>query len=262
MQDKTNHNISGDQTSQVDKVSFSSEMACEILQRLRTDKPKVHCLTNAVAQHWTANVLLALGAQPAMSWAQDELPDFIGAADALLINLGTLETARHSAAQAAADLANQNNVPFVLDPVYAERSPKRLQLARAILAAHPAILRGNDHELRALQDVTGPIVTARTGAVDEISDGRSTLRIANGVAHMGRITAMGCALGAVSAACASVTATPLEAAASACLIFGVAGELADERSDGPGSFGPAFLDALFFLNAEHIKQRAKLELSL
>ena len=34
------------------------------LQRFRMTKPHVHCITNSVAQHFTANVLLAAGATP------------------------------------------------------------------------------------------------------------------------------------------------------------------------------------------------------
>nr|WP_257210764.1 hydroxyethylthiazole kinase [Actinomyces ruminis] len=37
-----------------------------LLQALRADTPLVACITNAVATNFTANVLLAVGAAPAM----------------------------------------------------------------------------------------------------------------------------------------------------------------------------------------------------
>ena len=36
-----------------------SHIAADILMRLRAQSPRVHCITNAVAQHFTANTLLA-----------------------------------------------------------------------------------------------------------------------------------------------------------------------------------------------------------
>ena len=42
-------------------------IAADILMRLRARGPRVHCITNAVAQTFTANMLLAAGAIPSMT---------------------------------------------------------------------------------------------------------------------------------------------------------------------------------------------------
>lgn len=60
---------------------------------------------------------------------------------------------------------------------------------------------------------------------------------------MTRVTGVGCALGAVMAACAA-TADPLEAAACASALFAAGGERAAASNPGPGSFAVGFLDAL------------------
>ncbi len=60
------------------------------LQLLRQQAPLVHCMTNDVVQTFTANVLLALQASPAMVIDPEEAAQFAGFADALLINVGTL----------------------------------------------------------------------------------------------------------------------------------------------------------------------------
>ena len=39
-----------------------ADVAADVLARLRAKNPRVHCITNAVAQNFTANVLLAAGA--------------------------------------------------------------------------------------------------------------------------------------------------------------------------------------------------------
>ena len=66
-------------------------IAADILERLRERRPRVHCITNAVAQNFTANVLLAAGAVPSMTIAPKEVRAFAARADALLINLGTFD---------------------------------------------------------------------------------------------------------------------------------------------------------------------------
>jgi hydroxyethylthiazole kinase len=39
--------------------------ACaDVIERVRAHSPRVHCITNAVAQNFTANVILAAGARP------------------------------------------------------------------------------------------------------------------------------------------------------------------------------------------------------
>ena len=45
--------------------------------------PLVHCMTNDVVQTFTANVLLAIGASPAMVIDPDEASQFAAIADAL-----------------------------------------------------------------------------------------------------------------------------------------------------------------------------------
>src|SRR4051794_41683090 len=69
-------------------------IAADILTRLRARGPRVHCITNAVAQTFTANTLLAAGAVPSMTLAADEIGAFVARADALLVNLGTFDAER------------------------------------------------------------------------------------------------------------------------------------------------------------------------
>jgi len=62
-------------------------VTADILERLRERRPRVHCITNAVAQAFTANMLLAAGAVPSMTIALKEVRVFAARADALLVNL-------------------------------------------------------------------------------------------------------------------------------------------------------------------------------
>ncbi len=75
---------------------------------------------------------------------------------------------------------------------------------------------------------------------------------------MDRVTAMGCALTALSAAFLAVAPTPLAAMAQSILVFNIAGEIAAEKSEGPGSFQPALLDALYTMEKPSLEQRSKI----
>ena len=238
----------------------------DVLAKIRAMAPRVHCLTNVVAQAFTANVLLALGAIPSMTISPEEVPFFTASAQALLVNLGTLDEARKEAANRAVGIAAGEGKPWVLDPVFADRSPPRLTEARRLLALKPPLLKVNAGELTALGGGATVLELSRqlglpvalTGAVDEISSGAQTLRLANGHPLMGKVTATGCAAGAVAAAALAVEADPVLATAAALSIMAIAGEIAAAQAAGPGSFVPAFLDALYGLDAPQIGTRMRL----
>ncbi len=101
-----------------DHINTLVEDAIKAMAVLREFKPRVHCITNTVAQNFTANILLACGAIPSMSVAFDEIADFTSRADALLVNLGTMDTERTKSVRWAVKVAEQNARPFVLDPVF------------------------------------------------------------------------------------------------------------------------------------------------
>jgi len=246
-----------------------AQSAAALIARLAARRPRVHCITNAVAQNFTANALLAVGCVPSMTLSPEEVGAFTAQADALLVNLGTFDAERREAARTAVAAATEKGAPWVLDPVFIDRSTLRTEFARALLSRGPAVLRLNHAEFTALaggmptpqaardQARAHNTVIALSGEVDLVTDGARAARIANGHALMDRITAMGCAGSALVAAALAVETDPWLAAASALVVLGVAGELAGERAQGPGSFAAAILDALFGLDAATVAARAK-----
>jgi len=252
-----------------DAQSDLAECCATLLKQLAARPPRVHAITNAAAQVFTANLLLAAGAIPSLTHARDEAAAFAARADALLINLGTLDEERKTAIPLAIAAAREAGRPFVLDPVFVDRSPPRLAFARVLLAQRPAIVRCNAAEFEALTDAPADpdrlrreaqlrgCVIALTGPVDRITDGERLIEIHNGHPLMARVTAMGCAGTALLAAFASRADDALIAAASGLLALGIAGEIAGSRAQGPGSFQPAFLDALYGLDGATIAQSAR-----
>ncbi|GGK19595.1 hydroxyethylthiazole kinase [Salinarimonas ramus] len=245
-------------------------LAARLLEETRARHPRVHALTNAAAQAFTANLLLAAGAIPSLTVAAEEAEHFARRADAVLVNLGTLDAERRAGIPVAVAAAREAGRPLVLDPVFVEASPPRLAFARALLAERPAIVRLNPGELRALAGAApGPAVAAGfaretgavvalTGEVDVVTDGDRTIRIANGHSLMAAITAMGCAGSALLAAFAALHEDHSEAAAAALLVLGVAGEIAGARAAGPGSFPAAYLDALHALDEAALSDLARI----
>lgn len=261
----------------VQPVVLPGHSAAESLTLLRTAAPLVHCLTNEVVQSFTANVLLALGASPAMVVEPEEAAQFVDVADALLINIGTLHRTRAPAMEAAIHAARDAGRPWVLDPVAVGGLTYRTQFARRLLACKPTAIRGNASEIMALAGIeasgrgvdsaNGSLqalpaayrlacetesVVAVTGEVDYITDGDRCFAVPGGDKLMTRVVGTGCALSAVVAAF-SVQQDKLTAVASACMVMARAGENACAQANGPGSFPPAFLDALYHLSGDDLR---------
>jgi hydroxyethylthiazole kinase len=244
-------------------------IAADILARIRARRPRVHCITNAVAQNFSANLLLAAGAVPSMTVAADEVGEFAGRADALLVNLGTLDPERRAAIDLALAAAGER-VPWILDPVFVDRSARRAGLAAALVARRPRAIRLNAHEFTALAGAVADrdaaarfaldhaTVIGLTGDRDVVTDGARTISLENGDALMARVTAMGCAASALVGASLAVEADAWHATVAGLVLIGIAGEIAAAHARGPGSFAAGILDALYGLDQHIILERARL----
>ena len=245
------------------------------LSLFRQRAPLVHCMTNDVVQAFTANVLLALHASPAMVIDAEEAAQFSASADALLINVGTLTRPRAEAMLAAVTSANAAGTPWTLDPVAVGALRLRSAFCQRLLTLQPAAVRGNASEILALAQQQGggrgvdaqhpaaaalsagqqlaqrcATVVVITGEVDYVTDGERTLQIPGGSPLMTRVVGTGCALSAVVAGFAALPGDRLLHIASACRVMSCAGAQAAAEAQGPGSFIPAFLDALWKLDRE------------
>ncbi|MCE5334861.1 MAG: hydroxyethylthiazole kinase [Desulfobacteraceae bacterium] len=257
------------------------------LQKIRSDHPLIHNITNYVVMNFTANALLALGASPVMAHAPEEVEEMTGLASALVINIGTLSSPWVASMRKALEAARKRQIPIVLDPVGAGATKFRTDTALSFLErATVTVLRGNASEILALAGESGKtkgvdsarttsearlsaaklaarygITVAVTGAVDFITDGAREAEIANGHPLMGRITGTGCSASAITGAFCAAAPDAFRAAAGALVVFGIAGEIAGQSAPGPGTFQPLLLDALYTLGEEAIRNRTRLRLS-
>ena len=259
-----------------------AELPAQSLTRIRERTPLIHNITNFVVMNDTANVLLALGASPVMAHAIEEVREMVAYAGALVLNIGTLEESWIEAMLAAGEEANARGIPIVLDPVGAGATALRTATTERIRAAvRVAVVRGNAAELATIAGMEArirgvdavssgdPAAAARlaaarfggvavvSGVVDHVADATRLAEVRNGHPLMGRITGSGCMATAIVGAFLAVEPDPFLAATEAMIAFGIAGELAAERSTGPGTFRAQLMDAVAALDEPTILARTR-----
>lgn len=258
------------------------------LNKIREQNPLIHNITNIVVTNFTANGLLALGASPFMAYAHEEVADVAKIAGAVVLNIGTLDEKIVEACLLAGKSANEHNVPVVFDPVGAGATPFRTASAHRIIeGVKLAVLRGNVAEVANVIGESWSIkgvdagegkgnaislaqsaarklgcIVVITGKEDVITDGDTTFLVGNGHPILTKITGAGCLLSSIVGAFAAVGGEAMVAAAAEALaLYGVAAEIAYDRTSGqgPGSFQVELINQLALVSAETIKQNAKLE---
>ena len=253
------------------------------LQDLRARRPLVHNITNYVAMSVSANVLLALGASPAMVHAAEEVEDFVGISDTLCINIGTLSPPWVEAMGKAASRANALGKPWVLDPVGCGATAYRTRVSEELAALGPAVIRANAGEVQSLAGAragrtkgvdslagadaataaaaealsrrTGAVVAA-TGATDYVADGKTLVAVEGGDALMPLSTALGCALSAVVAAFTAVR-PPRQAAIAGLAVDGAAGAVAARNCRGPRPLPAELCDALQLIDRDTLAREVR-----
>jgi hydroxyethylthiazole kinase len=268
--------------SQTDQLHIQTDVVLQKVvdawTELQTQQPLVHCITNSVAANYAANVLLAAGASPAMIDNPFEAESFASIAAALSINVGTPTSEQMQAMQISAQTVAAKNTPWVLDPVgYGPFLKWRSEMVDQLILLQPTIIRGNASEISALagnqvqsKGVDSTISSnevylqalallnhtecvAISGESDFILSKtlNQVIQINGGSFLQPKITATGCALGALIAAYSAVT-SPTIATISAHIHFAIAGQLAYEKAPSVGSFNVAFLDEIYQMNTDKI----------
>lgn len=253
--------------------------------QLQTQQPLVQCITNSVAANYAANILLAAGASPAMIDNPFEAESFTKISGALSINLGTPTTEQMQAMRISAQTAQTHQIPWVLDPVgYGAILKWRSDMTDELLQFKPSIIRGNASEISTLagNQVESKGVDSTLNSADVYAQARVLLAHTECVAISGeadfivskewdtviqinggsylqpKITATGCALGALIAAYSAVS-SPTIACVAAHVHFAIAGKLAFGSAQTVGSFNVTFMDYVNSLNAEMIEQYADIQ---
>ena len=259
---------------------------------VRERAPLVHSITNLVVMNLNANALLAVGASPVMAHAHEEVADMAGFAQALVLNIGTLEPYWIESMRLALLTASQRGIPVVMDPVGAGATAYRNQSIAMLLAtAAPTVIRGNGSEIMstagsaiktrgvdssaAANDALGAAqalvqrnaqVVCVSGETDHILDNQNRwARLSNGHVWMTKITGVGCSATALIGAFCAVQPDAWRATTSAMAYLGVVGEVAAEkaiaRGQGVGSMQAGLLDELQLLDQATFEKRLRMEVA-
>lgn len=255
-----------------------------ILNEIRNNSPLVHNITNYVVMNNTANALLSVGASPVMAHSLDEVEDIISISSSLVINMGTLSELWVDSMIKAGKKANQLKKPIVFDPVGVGASSYRTEVAKEIIEkTSPSVIRGNASEIMVLAqlssvtkgvDSTAKTVEALDGAIQLSKELNNTVVVSgetdyivtrnkvssvnNGREIMSKVTGMGCTATSVIGASVAVEDDVHESAVFSMALMGVAGEIAESKSNGPGSFQISFLDTLSSISSKIISDNARI----
>ena len=258
----------------------------DLVEKVRAGNPLIHNITNYVVMNNTANALLAAGASPVMAHAAEEVENMVAIANALVINIGTLDSQWVSSMKKAIKKAGELQKPIVLDPVGVGATPLRNQVLRELVSiSAPAVMRGNSSEIMAAydqsrttrgvdsSDATGSALEAAkslnqtlgsvicvSGAVDYVLDKERLAQLHNGHELMAKVTGMGCTSTALVGAFAGVHSDHFEATTAAMALMGVAGQLAANEANGPGTLQCKLLDKLYNLTKEEFMDTIKFEI--
>lgn len=266
------------------------------LENVRKNVPLVHNITNYVTVNDVANILLACGGSPIMSDEPEDVEDITSICGGLNINIGTLHKSSIEGMMRAGKRANELGHPVLLDPVGAGASKLRTETALHIMEEIKlTVIRGNISEIKTLVSGSGTTkgvdadvadavtedtlddavafvkafakasgcIIAVTGAIDLVSDGDRCYVIRNGRPEMGKITGTGCQLsGMMTAYVTANPECPLEAAAAAVCVMGLAGEIGWSRmqeGDGNSTYRNRIIDAVYNMTGEDLEKGANYE---
>lgn len=253
------------------------------IQSVKNQSPLVHSITNFVVMNNTANALLAVGASPIMSHAKSEIKDMVSISNAVVINIGTLDEYWSESMLVAAEEAHRIKKTWILDPVGAGATTFRDEILSKLIEFKPTVIRGNASEIIALAKANKTItkgvdstaesneaitaakylvenyqsVVCISGATDIIINDKEMYFIENGHLLMTKVTGLGCSASAIVGAFASIAENKAESTVAAMAILGIAGELAEKISAGPGSLQMNILDKLYNISEQEFFENVK-----
>jgi hydroxyethylthiazole kinase len=255
------------------------------LNRVRTEKPLIHHLTNWVTIYDCANIVKVFGASPVMAHASEEVADMAGIANALVLNIGTLTSDFVQSMILAGKGANKKGIPVVLDVCGAGATKFRDDKCFDLLdSVRVSIIKGNSSEIasiagervstkgvdasavdRDLLDIARDLATKRsstvviTGKEDIVADSSRAVLVKNGHPMMANIVGTGCMATSVIGTFAAVEKDLVAASVAGLVCYEVAAELAAEKALGPGSFKERLFDAVYNLDGKTVDRMQRTE---
>jgi len=256
----------------------------EMLNKIGSEQPIVHHITNWVTISNCAQAVKSIGASPVMAHAMEEADEMTSISSALVLNIGTLTRELIESMLISAKTANEKKIPIVLDVCGAGASSLRNTSCLKLISERKIdIVKGNASEIasiagynvktkvvdsseveHSLADVALNLsnkissVVVITGKADYVAANGKVSIIENGDELMGKIVGTGCIAASMIGCFAAVNQSDLFTASTAALsLWGIAGEKAVLKSDGAGNFLFHIFDILSSLSEEDIIKNKK-----
>lgn len=248
-----------------------------LVDRVRNKNPVVLTLANLVTIGKVADAVNAIGASPIMSFDLHEAAELVKLADAIAINLGTINDQQMAQIKAVLQAADRR-LPLILDPVAVAAVPYRLTLAQQLLQQFSFdVIRGNASEIAALIGEkpashgidTGMVknqaqiamecarqfkaTVILTGEVDLITDGHRLYRNSLTTPFLAANVGSGDILTSITAAFLTVGTDSWMTGIVATIFLTSAGVLASRHASGLGSWQVQFFDQLSLLDAQTVQ---------
>lgn len=265
----------------------------EIFDNMKKSKPIVHTITNYVTVNDCANIILSAGGSPIMSDEIVDIKDVLSFSNVLVLNIGTLNTRTVKSMLYAGKLANELNIPVVLDPVGLGATTFRNDTVDKLMSEIKfSVIKGNVSEIKflisrinntsgvdasdsdivncdnidsnikifkKLSEKTKAVIVA-TGEIDIITDSSKSYIVKNGSSFLGKITGAGCMLSCVIACYIATNRNDiLNSTTFAVSAFGLMGEFAEKSCNGNGSFRVNLIDNMSNFDYTKLKEGMKIE---
>ncbi|MGL5328730.1 MAG: hydroxyethylthiazole kinase [Peptostreptococcaceae bacterium] len=256
-----------------------------LIKKVKEINPLVLHYTNDVTINDCANVTLAIGASPLMSFSYEEIDDIVSVSNSVVINIGTMNSEHLELYLLAGKVANKYNKPVILDPVGVFATKKRAEITNKLLNEIKFdVVRGNISEIKFIGgfDVKGKgvdsfddgsdnaqiikkvaqkleCIVVASGITDIITDGYDLYKINNGSAKLKGITGTGCMSTSLIGSFLGCSENKLQAATMGTLCMSLSGELADKEEISIGSFKVKLMDTIYNLNYDILTSYSKVE---
>ncbi len=269
----------------------------KIYENVRKKTPLVHSITNNVTVNDCANIVLAVGGSPIMADAIEEVEEITSICNALVINIGTLNTNVIGAMVKSGKRSNEIGNPVVLDPVAVGASKLRSETIDHLLKEiNFSVIRGNASEIKSiykggktssgvdadeedkideknldsmikmcknLSGRTGAIIVL-TGAMDIVANENKASIISNGHPLMSKVTGTGCMItNVIGAYCGANKYNLFRATTLAVAHMGLAGEIAFNKlqkiDGGTSTYRMLLIDAVSQIDDKILKEGVKIE---
>lgn len=256
-----------------------------LIKKVKEVNPLVLHYTNNVTINDCANITLAIGASPLMSFSYEEVDDIVSVCSSVVINIGTMNSELLDLYLLAGKTANRYNKPVILDPVGVFATKARGDLTTKLLnEVKFDVVKGNVAEIKFIggfdvkgkgvdsfddeEDATEIIkkvadklecIIVATGRIDTITDGKTVYKIENGTSKLKSITGTGCMSASLIGSYIACSKNILEGSTMGVLTMSLSGELADKDNPPIGTFKVNLMNEIYNLDIEKLEKYSKIE---